>query len=301
MSDPGAPRPDPWLAEAEAKPTRHGLAVAALLTSTLGALCLPGVSGIVAVFLGIGARYAIERSEGKKTGTLMAWAAIVLGVIQLVSAGLVLWLVVRPKPPEEPEPLVASPAVSAPPASGAPGAAPAPSGRPGLASRPPDPATDRSLDDGILEARIGQLTLVDLGADAVPLESELERQRRLAQEAGERLVLWTVVPRCQPCLGVAAALPDPKLQRALGPTRLVRVNVHEHLIELERLKIPTDKIPGFALLGPRSRAIDYVNGGEWDEDVVDNIAPILEKFVRGELKQRRERWRGGRRDDETPI
>ncbi len=90
MPDPGAPRPDPWLAEEAAKPSRHGLAVAALLMSTLGALCLPGVSGIVAVFLGIGARYAIERSEGKKTGALMAWAAIVLGVLQFISAGLML-------------------------------------------------------------------------------------------------------------------------------------------------------------------------------------------------------------------
>ena len=36
---------------------------------------------------------------------------------------------------------------------------------------------------------------------------------------------------------------------------------------------------------------DAIDGGEWDADVPENIAPVLGAFVRGTYKTRREPWK----------
>ncbi|MCA9648007.1 MAG: DUF4190 domain-containing protein [Polyangiaceae bacterium] len=287
----------------------NGLATTSLVLGLLGFVgCFPVISGVIAIFCGLSARNEISRAEGKQTGAGVALAGIIAGSTQLLIAATLLILGIvganapsMAAPPPPPPPVAVAPPVvpGLPPGPGDAGA-PTPAPLPGLGTTPPT-AADRSVDEGILETKIGDVLLVDLGPGVVPLNAELERQRKAATIAKQKLVLWTVVPDCKPCQGVAAALPDPKLQRALSGTRLVRVNVRDHLLELTRLRIPTDKIPGFALLSPENHPLDYVNGGEWDADIADNIAPVLEKFVRGEYEKRREPWRGGRRDDETPI
>lgn len=295
--------------ESPSSPQSNGLATTSLVLGLLGYVgCFPVISGVIAIFCGLSARHEIARSEGRQTGAGVALAGIIMGSMQLLIAAVILMLGIigasasTSSPPPPPPVAVAPPVVPGlpPAAGGAPGVAPLPT--PGLGTTPPSAAAaDRSLDEGVLETQIGAIVLVDIGPGVVPLTDELERQRKAAAIAKQKLVLWTVVPDCKPCHGVAAALPDPKLQKALAGTRLVRVNVRDHLLELTRLRIPTDKIPGFALLSTENRPLDYVNGGEWDADIADNIAPVLEKFVRGEYEKRREPWRGGRRDDETPI
>jgi hypothetical protein len=143
--------------------------------------------------------------------------------------------------------------------------------------------------------------VVDVGRTSVTLRSRLQQQQRLAELARERPVLWLVVPECSPCDGVAASLRDPLMQRALGSVRLIRLDVREHLFELKHLSVPVEKIPGFAMLGQDGVPIDYIHGGEWDDDIARTIAPVLGKFVRGEFTQRRDPWRGGERDDETAM
>lgn len=296
-------------------PKTNGAATASLVLGLMGfALCFPVLSGIVAVGCGITARHQISRSEGAQRGKGLALAGIITGTLQILVGGALLVVGVMAANDAGSSstlpPIAVAPrgttgsggAGGAGGSAGSPGVAPTPpKSAPGIGTLPPGRAADRSIDDGVLEARVGALVLVDIGPGVVPVEREFERQQKLAEKASQRLVLWTVVPGCKPCQGVSASLTDPRLQKALSNTRLVRVNVRDHQIELARLKIPTEKIPGFSILGVTQRPLDYINGGEWDADIPENIAPVLEKFVRGEYKQRRERWRGGRRDDETPI
>jgi hypothetical protein len=68
---------------------------------------------------------------------------------------------------------------------------------------------------------------------------------------------------------------------------LVRVDLNVFGDELKQLRMPTNLYPAFFLLGPDNRPIDAVHGGEWDDDVAENIAPVLGAFVRGEYKKRR--------------
>ncbi|MEB2312907.1 MAG: DUF4190 domain-containing protein [Sorangiineae bacterium] len=282
---------DPYAAEA---PRTNRAAVWSLALASLGFVCLVGVGGLLGVALGVLARGEISRSNGRQTGRGLANGGIALGLVNVAAcvAGLAALIAyaARPKPPP---PTYASPApLLAPPAA-------TPSAR--ARAAPAAGAGAASRDDGVVVSQVGALTLVDLGPDVRSLRAALDEQRSLAQKAGEKLLLWLVVERCRPCNGVAVSLPDPALQRALAGVRLVRLNARDFALELGRLRMPLDRYPGFALLDADDRPIDYIDGGEWDEDIAPNIAPVLGKFVGGTYTKRREPWNGGSRDDETPL
>lgn len=309
LSDP-APIIDPYLAAdrpegASTTPNAQRTSSTAITAVTLGAfsfVCLPLLGGVLAIAFGIAAKGEIEQSGGKRGGVGLAWAGIGLGALNLslgalALVGLALSLWSRPAtsvavaPPPVPAPTFVAPVLPpSPPTPHPKGAGP---------KSPAPPAA--SFDAPIVRTKVGGVELVDVAAGAGPLTRTLESERDAAKKGGETLLLWTVVPDCKPCNGVAAALPDPRMQRALGRARLVRVDVREFAVELSYLGIPTDKIPGFALLGAGGRPLDYVNGGEWDEDIARNIAPVLGKFVSGQYRQRRHPWRGPARDDETQL
>jgi hypothetical protein len=153
----------------------------------------------------------------------------------------------------------------------------------------------------VREHRIGDIVLVDIGAEIVSLDEEIDRQRGLAMHSHERLLVWLVVQDCKSCNAVEASLPSLDVQRALGRARLVRLDAVEFLAELSRLGVPMDAFPAFVLLGRDGHAADYLHDGEWDEDVPENIAPVLKSFVEGTYSRRRSPWRGGLHEDETPI
>jgi hypothetical protein len=158
-----------------------------------------------------------------------------------------------------------------------------------------------SVERDTMAAQVGSLLLVDLGPDVPPLSVELDRQRREALEQKQTLVIWLALRDCPPCLGVAAALPDRRVQAALGRARLVRIDAAEFAQELAELGFPLEVFPAFALINTNNRPVDYLSGEEWDEDLPANIAPILGRFVKRDLAQRRHPWENRPRDDETPI
>ncbi|MBX3128787.1 MAG: DUF4190 domain-containing protein [Polyangiaceae bacterium] len=276
-----------------------GLAVASLVSAVLGFVCVPLLGGVLALILGAAARgESVRESRG---GARMATAAMVLGGLNVLGSiaavvALMLWTM--------PGSLAAPPAPP-PRAFGPPPGPPSPLLAPPMA---PPVAPDAgatgpiaSVDTGTVSTDIGRITLVDVDRDSGTLRQILAEEQANAERRGQRLVLWTVVSDCQPCSGVAASLPDERMQRALGGVRLVRVSVRDFLLELSAVGVPTDKIPGFALMSKSGRPQDYVHGGEWDEDIAKNIAPVLGQFMTGSLSKRRDPWQGVRRDDETTL
>ncbi len=272
-------------------------AIAALVFSGLGVFCFPAIGGLVGIAVGVMARSEIEQSRGARVGKWLANLAIGLGALSLVgwvllSAWGIAEITDHSRKPSAPVATHKSPART-PPTSVVP--SPAPRGTSKASS--PGPA-NRSVESGVVETRVGAVRLVDVGPGVALLSDELDRQRQAASASGETVVLLLVEPNCSPCNGVSAGLIDPKMQKALENVRLVRVDVNEFGTELRRLDVPTEKIPGFALLEGSNRPVDYLHGGEWDDDIPRNIAPVLQKFVRGKYVDRRHPWR---RSDETPI
>lgn len=289
--------PEGWGPPPEPQRT-SGTASLALGAGILSFLCLFGFGGLLAIALGWIAYGEIERSQGRLTGKGLAGTGIGLGianvVVTVVGVGVAIALAVRPDPPSlavvpppRPVPTLAPPRVPTP--------VPLPSAVPEEAEGEVEAALPT------LPARVGKIAIIEAKAGADALETQLLDQLRESAKANEQVVLWTVTSDCEPCAAVGRALPDSRMQRALSRVRLVRADAASFQVELRRLGVPIDNVPGFTLLDARAHALDHIHGGEWDDDIPANIAPILDRFLRHTLSARRHPWARPLREGETPL
>jgi hypothetical protein len=287
--DPGdlPPLEDPYLrAPVVAPPAKLSkLAV----TSVIAPLLLGPLGALAGIVFGWSARRAIEASGGRRQGYGLATVGLSLGVATTLLWGAMLTFATwtsryrtegKAAQAAEPARLTEPGRVRVPPAAAAPQpAAPEPT-KPGFVV--PKTTTSR---------REGTITVVDVGASAISLKEALAKQRAEASSAGEAMLMMTTGARCEPCQGVDTSLVDPLMQTALSRVRLVRVDVSFFKEDLDPLKIPTDRIPGFYLLALDLTPRDGIDGGEWNDDIARNIAPVLGAFVRGKYTARREAWK----------
>lgn len=139
--------------------------------------------------------------------------------------------------------------------------------------------------------QIGGVTLIEIGVKEQSLKRAFLDQLALAKKDGKDVLVMTVQEPCKPCEGVMASLRDERLQTALSPVRVLKVNVEVFESELNALKISRDRIPGFYLLAADGTPRDGIDGGEWGEDIPENIAPVLGPFVRGKYKHRKQEYK----------
>jgi hypothetical protein len=275
----------------------NATALLALLVGIFGTICLFwGIAGIGAIVLGFVAVHEIKRSEGRQHGRGLAITGIALGALHLLALtlGLAAMFVFSAHPtaffghptPRAPRATTFLPPRPAPTASAASGGE-----HPGAGSREPVTKT----------TTLGKLTLVDPGGEVSALAPLVAAQGRLALSEHQKLVLWVTATDCMPCNGVSVALAHRRMQDALAGVRFLRVDAADFHVELAKLGVPIDVMPGFALMGSDGAPADYVNGGEWDADIPENIAPVLGNFVRGTYRTRRNPWRGLPRADETAL
>jgi hypothetical protein len=276
----------------------NATALLALLVGIFGTVCLFwGIAGIGAIVLGLVALHEIKRSEGRQHGQGLAIAGVALGVVHLLALtlGLAAVFVFSAHPPafftHPPTRPPRSTTFLPPKAPATASSSPSSGERAGAATR--EPATKTTL--------LGKLTLVDPGAEVAALSPLLAAQQRLAQSEHQKLVLWVTAADCMPCNGVSVSLGNRRVQEALAGARFLRVDAADFHIELAKIGVPIDVMPGFALIGSDGSPLDYVNGGEWDADIPENIAPVLGSFVRGTYRTRRNPWRGPPRPDETTL
>ena len=280
---------DPYLIPIVDAPRRQ-LSVLAVC-SLLAALLLGPVGALGGIVMGWAARREIARRPLERKGHTLATLGMALGIVMAVgwmgATGVGVWVWSQqqveladdatPSPPvvaavpEPPEPEVAEPQVRV---------SPVPSSTP-AGSVPKETAARKE----------GTLTVVDVGITALSLADELNKQRKEAEAAGQTLLVMTTRDPCEPCRGVDAALSSPQLQAALSGVRLVRVDVDVFKDDLDQLRIQRQRFPGFFLLAPDMSPRDGIDGGEWDDDVPVNIAPVLGPFVKGKYTHRRQGFR----------
>ncbi len=272
---PGMPGTAPGMAPPPPPAPTSAAATASLVLAILGSMCLGPIGAIAAIILGAVALWDIHSSQGKKSGSVLAWVGVVIGSLTtLAYAAVILLLVYTGSSAASPAP---SPIYMPPPLPTA-TAVPSPTPGGGITETREVRTTD---------TRVGAVPVVDIGLSEPSLEAALRKQRTLAERDGHKLVLQTTSTTCRPCQGVAAALTDPKMQAALAGVRLVRVDVHDFHEELTEMGIPHESIPGFFFLGTDLSPRDGIHGGEWDDDTADNIAPVVGPFVRGTYVRRR--------------
>jgi hypothetical protein len=259
------------------------------VASVLVALLAGPLGALLAIILGLFARTSLDRPGERARGQALATLGIVLGIVLLPAwGGLVGYYAYRRAlreqarmEDESEEPREATPP-SGSPHRQHPHVLLPPTQGPSAPAGPLEPSPRISQE--------GAITLVDLGGATTSLADELARQRAEAARARETLVVMTTAAGCDPCRGVDTSLADPRMQAALAKVRLVRVDVRTFEEDLESLRIPQLKIPGFYLLRLDLTPKDGIDGGEWDDDIPKNIAPVLGAFVREKYTRRRERW-----------
>jgi hypothetical protein len=152
-------------------------------------------------------------------------------------------------------------------------------------------ATETPPSGASVVTTVGHITVVDVALGVASLSNELRKQHAEAAANGEKLLLETTANGCPQCQGIASSLPDPRMQSALEHVRIVRVDRDPFEEDLAELEIPSRPLPGFFLLDSDLRVTDAINGGEWDDDIAVNIAPVLGPFVRGAYAKRRAPWK----------
>lgn len=234
----------------------EGKAVAAFALGVTSLLCLGAFTGLPAIILGALARRDIERSGGAVRGGQMAASGIVLG---LFGTGLSL--------------LVAAFALS------------------GLAEAfVPSATTETAAPVAVPVAAgthaYGSLVVVDLD-ESESLRAQLAEQLTVAAAKHRTVVLQTYAKRSRECAEIAASLPDRRMHKALAGVTLLRVDVEAYEDELRAMRVDTEQVPWFYKLDSAARPTDAVSADEWDENVPENMAPVLGAFVHGTLGPRR--------------
>lgn len=300
VQEPGEPqRPlyDPFLFPQE-KPEPPRVPLSALLS--FPAAFLGPIGSVAGFFLAWFSAREIARKPEQFTGRRWAFLGMAFSAVLLLGwAGAIFVMVPRfrsnallntapPRPGSSEEPVAAA----APSESETPPPPPPMLSQPSppQAAVPPEPDTGTVPRDTV-ETQAGAVTVVDVGVSETSLTAALLNQQKKAEARGQTLLVMTVNANCDPCDGVSGALPDPRMQTALARVRLVRVNIDVFRDELDKLRIQHDRWPGFFLLGPDLSPQDAIDGGEWDDDIAANIAPVLNPFVRGVYVNRREKFR----------
>jgi hypothetical protein len=249
-------------------PVRETKAVASF---TLGVLCLVGTVcgmglslGIPAIILGAMAHRDIRAMGAGGKGGGYATAGIILGTIGSTIffgwAGLVAYSMLSPSTNLTRTPVV--PVAAAPPAR----------------SVPPGQDAHGSI--------------IELHRAAGALRTQLMTQASSAAHAGEDVLVETSVASCDPCSEIERAVTDPAVLSALAKVRLLRIDVGEFRSELAGLRMNEPTVPWFYLLDARGQPRDAISADEWDDNIAENIAPVLGAFVHGRLQPRRTTWRG---------
>ncbi|WP_394848984.1 DUF4190 domain-containing protein [Pendulispora brunnea] len=252
-------------------------AVTSLVFGVLSISCMGILAGIPAVVLGLLARRDIARSGGALGGKGMANAGIVLGAFtSVLTVGTILFMVVVPLVMGGMS-VYSSPSISSatpPPAYSAP-----PYGSPA-------PSAGSENESSTTVTR-GALRVIEPHRGSGSLERQLMDAFSQAKEKGRVVLVETAARASSASHEFDSSLSDRRMQRALSTVDIVRVDVDEFESELSSMRMYTEAVPYFYKIDAAARPTDAISADEWDANIPQNMAPVLESFVAGTLRKRR--------------
>lgn len=248
------------------------MAVVAVILGGLAFVGFGPITGIPAIAVGVIARQRIDRSRGTTGGSTLASFAIAIGIIStvftfLIAGGIAvaLWLKHVVEKPSATPPDVGSEVAMSPHRDH-------PHSHEWLRADPDAPP----------------LAVVDLPPSREGLQTLLRQQDAAAKRSHQVLLVQTTVKSgCTPCDEIAEAVEDPRAVEAMAGIRLVRLDAAAFAKELPRLGMDRSSVPWFFIIDAATKAKDAINANEWDDNVPENIAPVLVDFAQGKLHERR--------------
>ncbi len=136
---------------------------------------------------------------------------------------------------------------------------------------------------------VGSIHVIDIDPNArAGFHQQLASELRRASSAHQTVVVMTTAKWCSVCKEIQASLPDAQMQAALGNVDLVRVDVDDFDEELESAGMLERTLPWFYKIDATLHPVDAISAGEWDDNVPQNMAPVLKSVLAGTLRARRD-------------
>lgn len=133
---------------------------------------------------------------------------------------------------------------------------------------------------------------IDLRPGDGPLRAQLVRER--ARAGAKVFIVQTTASWCPPCKAIKRYASDPAMVKAMSGVHWVRVDVDDFATQLDGLGLEFSSIPSFVKMDEGLKVTDAINGGEWKDDIPENMAPVLSAFAQGTLAKRKHRFSAGR-------
>jgi hypothetical protein len=138
-----------------------------------------------------------------------------------------------------------------------------------------------------LQRATGALSVVEVWPSGTPLKAQLAREATKATAAGRRPFVYACSEILPPSIAIDQWLSDPQMQDAFADVHVIRVDVHEWGAPhseplLAGTGLTLDRCPVFYELDETGTVTGReIDSGAWDEDVPENMAPVLKAFFEG--------------------
>jgi hypothetical protein len=128
--------------------------------------------------------------------------------------------------------------------------------------------------------------MVDLAPDDGPLRAQVLGW--LGNAKDRIFMVETTAKWCRPCIGFTKYAGDPQMTKALAGVTLARIDIDQFdEDEIKSVGLSAAEVPWFVLFDDELAIQDAITSGEWDDDVPENMAPVLGAFAHGTYTNRR--------------
>lgn len=246
---------------AQGAPKTDPMAIAAFVTSLLGAMCIPVLSSVVAIVLAVISLRNIQASKGTLGGRKLAIAGLVFGVL-----GILLFLaqiaMVFVLPLMDHGPSSVAPPVAATP----------------VAAGPEAPTAAGPLPEGAetfgVPARPSWIEL-DYPEGAATPDAAFAEIARKAREQGRIPIVYVTAKGSVACDEVTRALASPETSHVSGKIALVRLDARDDAAKVATLGLRIRTVPTFVRLGAEGKRTSDADASQWAENTPENVAIAL--------------------------
>ena len=124
----------------------------------------------------------------------------------------------------------------------------------------------------------GSTEVQDVNLIELTAENDLTELLKAAKENNKTSILYFHADWCGPCNKYRESLSDNLLKEALKDAQLIGVDIDQDPHELADLH-NVSSIPAFVKLDENASVLAQITGGEWDADIPENIAPVMDKLA----------------------
>lgn len=136
------------------------------------------------------------------------------------------------------------------------------------------------------QPRPANYTLVELKPSSKKVTAQLQEQASLAKRKGQKPFIYFYAKWCPPCQAVLNGLSDWRMINAFSGTYIVKLDIDLWRSQNKNCRLTVDD-SNFTVCGvPTIIGLDEngaptkktISGSAWNEDTLDNIAPVLNYF-----------------------